>query len=64
MDLETKFLAIFYALLGGVTSIILLAVLAASAEAAAFIVVVVAMFAMMGLLFVAGASGDADSRRD
>jgi hypothetical protein len=61
MDTETKFLAIFYALLGGITAAVLLAVLAASAEVAAFLVIVIGMFAMMGVLLTAGLGGD-DSR--
>lgn len=63
MDLETKFLAAFYAVLGTVTSAVLLVVLASSAELAALLVVVVAMFAMMGLLIVAvRGGGDAGDR--
>jgi hypothetical protein len=54
LDTEGKFLAIFYSLLGGLTSLALLVLLATQGpELAAMLVVVVAMFAMMGVLLVA-----------
>jgi FtsH-binding integral membrane protein len=49
MDLETTFLAAFYAVLGLVTSAVLLVILASN-ELVSLLVVVVAMFAMMALM--------------
>ena len=49
MDLEMKFLAAFYTVLGLVTSAVLLVVLASN-ELLSLLVVVVAMFAMMALM--------------
>ena len=63
MDLEMKFLTVFYALLGGVTSLALLAVLI-DAQLVAMLVVVVAMFVAMVLLAATTIGGEDDGARE